>query len=475
VWTTKWFELYNDATLRYRKSPESEIQGSIALTGCYTRVLKTKNGMVLELSFAKTGRIFANNTLLRSKNEALLRRWLDEIEAAIPKSERSFINLPTPHPPAELKIESCEWLNLLLHRAFVDMQSSVSFQERILERLKNKLNSLKKPDFIGKITVQNLNLGDSMVRLLQGGMMKTNMPNEVMGFVDVEYTGGAAITLGTEIYINWPKEKWATVTVTALLKLVKLAGRLHVFASAMPQQPCMAQFVDVPESDFVVDIQVGDKKHKLTSLPKLQDFLVTAAKKSLASAAVKPNYLLFNLPFPGRKVNVRGVNVAKMPKVRPDPPKIPPGERTLEVQEVYKMIARRFLGDVLNEGALLVVYEIFHPKCYLYGGSVHHISSQGVEAVLDFVQYIRERYRGAQFRAKRIVVQGDRVHLPFVALVPPDASDQALQGEMLQGLFVFKFIYLANHVGKLSIFWDRYCSSRMPAEPVHDEPQASEQ
>ena len=70
------------------------------------------------------------------------------------------------------------------------------------------------------------------------------------------------MTVTTEIYVNWPTAKFATIPLIAFVQCVYLRGVVRFHA---PPEPCgrwSVTFVDQPVSRFNIKMVVGSRKYE---------------------------------------------------------------------------------------------------------------------------------------------------------------------------------------------------------------------
>ena len=235
-------------------------------------------------------------------------------------SEDSRGIAPEPLPPY------LDSFNTLLLRHFRDMQDSRTFHNDLLRRLKRKFGNIERPGWLGQIVIQELDVGHKMAEFHNIKIMPTLVANELVrscvpfdgrlpplpvrspcfaasqiGETDMLYEGGAGITIATEIYVNWPKNKFATVPLVASLRVTHLSGKLYLYGPPDLQGRFSLSFAELPNTKFDVDMRIGEKEVraprdcrgrtrriayrscspqvKVLKLPRLKDWLISTFHK----------------------------------------------------------------------------------------------------------------------------------------------------------------------------------------------------
>jgi len=212
--------------------------------------------------------------------------------------------------------EKCHWFNVFINRYFKDMQNSevlINMAKGILIR---KFEKIKKPDYIGDITLEDLNLGHEMINIKELSIIPSQIPNELIGEGDIFYSGGGSLTLSTEFYVNWPTYHFATVPVVVYVKLKSMHGRVHIYSPPDLYSRFSLSFVELPKCEFEVNLKLGNKQkqYDVSKISKVSDFFVSVLKRLLWKNTVQPNRITFSLPLPGTKPRPRTTQITSRTK-----------------------------------------------------------------------------------------------------------------------------------------------------------------
>lgn len=162
------------------------------------------------------------------------------------------------------RTQSLQWLNLFLERYFADMMQSQTYYYRTMKMLSEKLLLIRKPAWIGSISLKELNIGNAAINFSRVSFRGGAQPREMIGQADVVYKGGLRISYGAILNIG----KSLRVPVEVLVHLESLAGRLTIYAPAVLHEKWSAYFREMPEVNVTVKVIVGgqDKRLEVTSL-----------------------------------------------------------------------------------------------------------------------------------------------------------------------------------------------------------------
>jgi hypothetical protein len=245
-------------------------------------------------------------------SEAQQKLWLANLTIAVVECEHGMDRAFSKCPPPKWLLgvdadaeggESLEWLNLFLERYFADMFQSQTFYYRTLRVMSEKLLLIRKPAWIGSITVKELNIGSPNIVLNFLSFHSSNQPKEMIGVVDVVYKGGLRISFGAVLNIG----KSVRVPVEVLVHLESLSGRLFLSVPALLHKKWDAYFREMPTVNVTVKVIVGglDKKVEVTSLNRLHKFVQKTFLRQVELALVFPSRLRLFLPIVQRKSQLK--------------------------------------------------------------------------------------------------------------------------------------------------------------------------
>lgn len=257
---------------------------------------------------------------------ALQKTWLSALQTATVESmhavDRAFSRMPPAAagtsvaataasasipslvaPKADPGAQSLLWLNLFLERYFADMMQSQTYYYRTMKMLSEKLLLIRKPSWIGSVSLKELNIGNAAINIGSIAFHAGASPREMIGHADLVYKGGLRISYGAILVLG----KSLRVPVEVLVHLESLAGRITIFAPCVLHEKWSAYFVEMPDVSVTVKVIVGgqDKRMEVTSLKNLHKFAQKTFLKQVELALVFPSRLRFYLPIRGRKAWLR--------------------------------------------------------------------------------------------------------------------------------------------------------------------------
>ena len=111
---------------------------------------------------------------------------------------------------------------------------------------------------------------------------------------DMTFRSGVQFSVSTKIWINWPKEKYASIPVLLKLNMEEVAGRIRF---GVIKNSCCFSFLEMPYTRFRVVSEVGDQ-YKIKNLPKLSDMIIKQIRKVMFNRMVYPHAHTFKLVWP---------------------------------------------------------------------------------------------------------------------------------------------------------------------------------
>mmetsp|Transcript_29004 Transcript_29004/g.40822 ORF Transcript_29004/g.40822 Transcript_29004/m.40822 type:complete len:867 (+) Transcript_29004:723-3323(+) len=335
IWKIYWFVLHNGMLTYFETEKSTDCSGLIDLDGCKAvqndvnridishptnkaihfvvnsleNTDKAANSpspaLNLDASIDSTNRTLVQ---LRTERYEINKKWLKSIEQEIiliegkSKAPLIFPKLP---PYFESRTEKCHWFNLFIKRYFKDIRNSQVVMFLVKGILTRKFDRIKKPDYIGNISIDDIQMGNEAITIKEVVIGNTDVADELVGEAEIQYDGGAGLTISTEFFINFPRWHFATVPVVASVKLTSMSGRVIFYAPSETNSSFSLSFTELPKCEFAVNLTVGDKhKYDVSRLYKVSDFVVSVLKKILWKNTVMPNRIFFSLPLPGRKLTV---------------------------------------------------------------------------------------------------------------------------------------------------------------------------
>lgn len=344
--------------------------------------------------------------LLRANSLSEANDWITALRVAtgalkIPPLDQAFPTLP------EVPYEQANWLNLLLRRHFHDMVDSEILEHQILRMFKKSLAAVKLPHFLGDVSVDRVIFGRDMMQVRGLKMLPVkSREHEIIGRIKVEYHGGMGAQASTEMYVNWPSSKSMTIPVVAKVTLERLVGELLFHGGEALGNRFLVCFMEPPDAQFNALLQVGEKKIKLTGLRVLKKFILTTLRKLLRTKTVYPNRLTFNIPYPGKKLDLKPESFHH--KSVPAP--FTPHEYISSEVVSKEFVLETFIHKILNRGDLSKLEKYFHYNVILHGSNPIEEDYKGYDGVERLLTDFRNAIPDVRFAIEDFNVEGSNVH-----------------------------------------------------------------
>ena len=212
--------------------------------------------------------------------------------------------LPAALPPALLlgiAPESCVWANALTGRVFRDAAKSGAFRAQLARSLQRMVNRGRVPEFLDELRVSGVAFGAAPPVLrdlrwvpsceLGGG---ADAEHDAAVDASVMYRGGVRFLVETSMWLNWPRDRYASLPVRVEIELSELSGPMRF---GVRRRRSFASFLQEPHMRFDVRSQVGHRA-SLRDLPKLDSIVVQRIKSAVKRTLIHPRCKTFRLPWP---------------------------------------------------------------------------------------------------------------------------------------------------------------------------------
>lgn len=392
-------------------------------------------------------------TLVTTNDNILLKE--DEIFS--PKLE------PLIRVPEHVPWNRAEWMNILVGRIFREMQTCKVFLNEIEDKLRDALDQLPKRNFLGPIQLHQFDFGNKQWDIKGIRCFKPFGSNndELIGEVDVvfgEQPGiGIGLHLSTELYINWPKPKTATIPLTIYISITYFKGIAHFHFPSVLNSRMGICFVSPPMLEFDMTLDVGNNV-RVSNISKLRKFCFSLMKKHMTNMIVYPSKLRVYIPLPGRRVDLIFENPLRPPKPRlPANGRIRPTRRDKPDAKARKFIFGIFIDQILNRGKFEVINEIIADDVLVHGMSLVGAVMKGKEAIKQMVTQMKTAFPDLVFYIEDLLADSVNVACRWVARgthkgqiwdYPPTNEEM-----LLRGMFLAKVKEGNQKITDLYIYW----------------------
>ncbi|KAJ2960087.1 hypothetical protein NQZ79_g4463 [Umbelopsis isabellina] len=173
-----------------------------------------------------------------------------------------------------------QWLNAILGRIFLAVYKTDRINELIYHKVSKKARKVKRPGFIGEISVQNVQPGHSLPYITRPKLLSLSQNGELQAQANVHYAGSFRLEIATDIAWSYSsKMKPIKVHVELAVMLKKLTGKVLVKIKPPPSNRLWIGFYEPPQMDWKIEPIVSDKPIKLSMVTnaiesKIREFMV---------------------------------------------------------------------------------------------------------------------------------------------------------------------------------------------------------
>jgi maintenance of mitochondrial morphology protein 1 len=226
--------------------------------------------------------------------------------------------------------ESVDWFNVLVAQTIAQFRSDAQHDDAILNSLTKALNGSSRPDFVDRIRVTELSLGDDFpifsncriipvdedgLDLADGTALGSSVASgdgaRLQARMDVDLSDVLTLALETKLLLNYPKKLSAVLPVALAVSVVRFSGTLSIsFIPSNPSQSTPAMMTFNFLDDYRLDLSVRSllgSRSKLQDVPKIAQFVEARLHRWFDERCVEPRFQEIALPslWP-RKRNTRG-------------------------------------------------------------------------------------------------------------------------------------------------------------------------
>ncbi|KAF2404718.1 hypothetical protein EJ06DRAFT_546530 [Trichodelitschia bisporula] len=222
--------------------------------------------------------------------------------------------------------ESLDWFNVLVAQTIAQLRADAQHDGAILKMLTGVLNGTQRPDFIGEISVTEINLGEefpifSNCRIIpvdEGGRQAEGVSEgtRLQARLDVDLADVITLGIETKLVLNYPKPLSAVLPVALAVSVVRFSGTLSLSFIPSPTPtsnngpapaPTTLAFSFLP--DYRLDLSVRSlmgSRSRLQDVPKIAQLVEARLHAWFDERCVEPRVQQIVLPslWP-RKKNTR--------------------------------------------------------------------------------------------------------------------------------------------------------------------------
>lgn len=221
----------------------------------------------------------------------------------IPTFENHIKDIQSP-----LLDQDSQWFNALLTRIFINSCMSINFEKVILEKLNRKTLRLRKPFFVGDVTVKQVELGTNIPLLSKCQLHSFESSGEVNVSADILYTGGFQVIISTTARLELPKMKPIIIPLLLSITIQRISGRILLRIKAPPTDRIWVGFYELPNMNLKIDPIVSTKSISLAMvhsiiqkriedivleymvLPNMDDWVIPTTRDDESTESLESDY-----------------------------------------------------------------------------------------------------------------------------------------------------------------------------------------
>lgn len=152
-----------------------------------------------------------------------------------PASMQTLIN--TVQKDAEYR--EVQWLNAITGRLFLGLYKTEDMRNYVQDKIAKKVQKAKRPSFLGEITVQSVDIGESIPYVTQPKLLSLTPEGDLMAEATIAYAGGLRVVIKTDFswtYSSLMKPIRVPLVLSIMLK--QLSGKLLFKIKPPPTNRC---------------------------------------------------------------------------------------------------------------------------------------------------------------------------------------------------------------------------------------------
>ncbi|RPA83557.1 hypothetical protein BJ508DRAFT_413239 [Ascobolus immersus RN42] len=254
---------------------------------------------------------------LRKKRSSVLRNPPPLTTATI--LTKTYYNVNSHQP------ESLDWFNVLIAQTIAQFREEARRDDALLKSLDDLLNnSGKKPDFLDRIKVTEVSLGEEFPIFSNCRISRVVDPSggsegKLQATMDVDLSDILTLGVETRLLLNYPKPLTAALPVALAVSIVRFSGTLSISftppsssttasstagsstssANAQPQQQKATTLSFAFSQDYHLDIQVRSligSRSRLQDIPKIAQLVESKFHSWFDERCVEPKFQEVVLP-----------------------------------------------------------------------------------------------------------------------------------------------------------------------------------
>lgn len=201
--------------------------------------------------------------------------------------------------------EKAHWMNAILSRIHLNMRTSEKIQNKITQSLTNrlelKIKEKRLDSFIRFLKITKVDIGNKPPFILRASLLPPDkLTGDLMIDLDIAYTDGDAmlhVIFCVEIHAFG--RKWVTIPIHVNVVVASLSGKIQLRCPPFPAERFSFFFVEMPNLDLNIDIQIGQSTFQLLKrmvLPRIEKLIADQLKVVIVEKIVAPHRKYIRIP-----------------------------------------------------------------------------------------------------------------------------------------------------------------------------------
>lgn len=153
------------------------------------------------------------------------------------------------------------WLNALIGRLFLGVYKTRDMENSIREKLTKKISRVKRPAFLSRIAIQNIETGDSAPLITNPRLKDLTVEGEFMMEADVKYTGNCRLEVAATARIDLgTRFKVREVNLILAVVFKRLEGHILFKVKPPPSNRIWFSFQTMPKMEMSIEPIVSSRQ-----------------------------------------------------------------------------------------------------------------------------------------------------------------------------------------------------------------------
>lgn len=208
--------------------------------------------------------------------------------------------------------ESLDWFNVLIAQTISQFRSEALLADNIYHSLSNFLETLELPDFMDKIKLTEIDIGDDFPIFSNCRIQHSaDGSGRLEAKIDVDLSDTLTLGIETRLLLNHPRPLTAVLPIQLTVSMVRFSGCLTVslintndtdfVETGKEESPStggtalMFSFSPDYRLEFSVKSLIGSRT-KLQDVPKISDLIDSKLRSWFADRCIEPKFQVVRLP-----------------------------------------------------------------------------------------------------------------------------------------------------------------------------------